>query len=220
MRDMYRHQDFALLRLFIQATDSGRTLRWRKGNQQPFRSAHQVGRMREDNTQHSAGMIFMANCIITKAGLEGDVTTSSLNLSVLVDMISTHDIDEYLAGDSRKKTAEYRARELRARAITHEHMGRSDVGKVLVARSVEYHAKLTPEARFTKALDEMQAWVYIIQTRGFKMSNRDFMKPDEIPGYELALEFPTLARLARIMLRIMKNPKFITTEVQELHVID
>jgi len=101
-------QDFALIRLLIQATDSGRTLRWRKGRQQLFRSAHQVGRMREDNTQHSAVMVFMANCVITKAKLEDDLITSGLNLSVLVDMIFTHDVDEYLAGDSRKKTTAYK----------------------------------------------------------------------------------------------------------------
>jgi 5'-deoxynucleotidase YfbR-like HD superfamily hydrolase len=220
MNQTFLREDFAILRLFIQATDFARVLRWRRDEQQPFASAEKTSQMDEGNMQHCAGMSMMAAVCVVKAELEGDNKTASLNMTTVTTQIFLHDADEYLAGDSRTKCEIYRAKEQRARSAIYDQLETFDVGKRLVIQAKEYHEKLTPEARFVKALDELQAWVYIIQTRGFTESSRDFENPEGILGYVLALDFPTLARLAKILLRIMQNPKFITTEVQELQVID
>ena len=213
-------QDFELVRLYIEATDFTRVLRWRHLEDQPFRSAKEVGLMKEDNMQHCAGMFFMGQTIIMTAREEGDSITSALDFETVSMMIFAHDADEYLTGDVRSKCGNFRKIELRARDLVYKRLAKLRIGSDMLACAKDYHDKKLATARFVKALDELQAWVYMIQTRGFAETSRNFSNPEEIPGYIYALEFPTLARLAKILLRFMRKPSFITTTVQELSIFE
>ena len=70
-----------------------------------------------------------------------------------------------------------------------------------------------------KAIDEMQAWFYMIHTRGFSESNRNFNEPETFRGYVYAQEFPTLKRITDILLKIMQRPGIISSEIEDMELI-
>jgi 5'-deoxynucleotidase YfbR-like HD superfamily hydrolase len=169
--------------------------------------------MNESDAEHTGQMQVLATNIIDKAEEENDTTTAQLDVRLVLRMIQVHDIAESLVGDSRKKDAVYYEKEKSA----NEHIQRKveilNYSDRLNEAIVEYEDKKMAEARFVKAIDELQAWFYILYTRRFDASNRDLSKPETIVGYEYSKEFPTLHRIMTIMMRILKNPKFIKSDV-------
>lgn len=209
-------EDFLFIRFLLESSNLGRVLRWRKGNQSAFRTPQEVAEMNEDLLQHNSMMMLLLTAFVKKAAFEGDTKTAELDVGNMTVMIIGHDADEIILGDTRVKDTAYCAMEKRAQEKVFVMLRRLNFGKEVVGLLHEYHAKKTPEARFVKAIDEVQAWLYLIYVGQIGESSRNFLNPTECSGYTCAQEFPVLKRLTDILLRIMQRPAHIRSCVSEM----
>jgi 5'-deoxynucleotidase YfbR-like HD superfamily hydrolase len=159
--------------------------------------------------------------VILKARLEGDQSFEGGVFDVLKmnAMISLHDIEENIVGDERFKDKQYYRTEQKALDTVAEGVSDLNIGSEIVSLINEYKGKASPEARFVKAIDELQAWFYMVYTKRFDKSTRDFNQPEEIKGYLLMQEFPVLKRIADILLNILQHPQRYSDKIVDLDLI-
>ncbi|MEM9336310.1 MAG: HD domain-containing protein [Patescibacteria group bacterium] len=123
-------------------------------------------RTEEVNTEsvgeHIYGMIVIANYFLLLENPQGD-----WDIKRIYDMIAWHDIDEIETGDTLgwKKTQKVRDEEINAmkRVIANapHHLQNS-----MVTAIEEYEAQVTPESRFTRAIDKIESTIEIFNENG------------------------------------------------------
>jgi 5'-deoxynucleotidase YfbR-like HD superfamily hydrolase len=212
-------QDIDFIRAFLQQMDQIRALRWANENDPKFLTPEETKKMQETVGEHTGQMNALAAAFYLKAEAENDESINSLDGKIISIKIAGHDLEENIAGDARTKDAAYFRLENKARVRINEATEPLNFGNRFTELQNEYQNKLTKEDRFIKAIDELQAWFFIVYTRKFDYINRDFSKPEEIKGYLYSEEFPTIRRIMNIMVRIMRNPKSITSEIPTLELI-
>lgn len=219
-RNSERVQDIQFIRTFLQQMDQSRTMRWRSSNEASFSTTEEVMEMKESDAEHTGQMNMLATCIRLKAKEEGDVIFDvDFDMEKVRAMVGMHDIEENLIGDARIKNASYRALENNARTTVFTQLSTLNFGESLRLAHLEYLDKSSKEAQFVKALDEMQAWFYLIYTKQFSESTRNFKKPTEIEGYVFSQKFPTLKRIADILLFVLNHPSMIQQGIVDLELI-
>ena len=201
-----QESDEALARFFISDMYRlGSVLRWRTGEDLKFRSLEDWQSMKEDLLQHGAAMAIMHNMIRLQAEYEGDDSVTGLDQRMINAMILYHDHAEILAGDIKHKTADYRQREEKARRIIRQRVTYlpPELCAFLHEAEAVYEEKNEPWTWYVKALDEMQAWTYLLFLNRVDEARRVFENLDENKGYQLAQHFPILQRLSQVLLRLM-----------------
>jgi len=212
-----RKQDIMFIRNFLRQMDQTRVLRWRKDGQAHFTSPNEVSEMKESDAEHTGQMCALATFILYKAKNEGDNTCAdSFDILKMNALIQLHDIEENIVGDSRDKDESYYVREKNAYEKIAMEINKMNFGNNFEILMQEYKERVTKEARFVKALDEIQAWFYLVYTKQFTESTRDFNNPNTIAGYVVAQEFPTLKRIADILLYVLTHPKMLSSKPIEL----
>lgn len=192
-----------LLKLYTTSFEQMRVVRWRR----PWHVLHLrpiwlIRLQKENNLEHIAGMLSLADLVFYLAEMRGDETITNLDQFVVRHKIWVHDSEEWITGDYRAKGSEYYRTERAARWVVIRFLkeqGRADLAVMLG----EYHKKLTPEERFVKVLDELQAWAFMLFIGTPKWTTRDFTRPESIPGYVFASEFPLLQEIADELLARM-----------------
>jgi 5'-deoxynucleotidase YfbR-like HD superfamily hydrolase len=219
-RNHERAEDIKFIRAFLKQMAQTRVLRWREADESSFVTPEQVREMKESDAEHTGQIHSLATGLRLKAQYEDDSTlTENFDWEKARAMIGLHDIEENLTGDSRVKDEAHYIAEEKAREEIFKKLDTLNFGELLKQYQLEYLDKSTKEARFVKAIDEIQAWFYMIYTRGFAKSNRNFHEPETIRGYEYAQEFPTLKRIADILLNIMQRPGIISSEIEDIELI-
>lgn len=212
-------QDALFIPLFLEKMKQSRVIRWREAGEATFMNPSEVAEMRESVAEHAGSMSDLAVNVLSKARTERDVAFNDFDVMKALHMIHTHDTEEIITGDVRVKDANHYAKEREAQQLIKDQVSTLNFADDVMAAIDEYRDKSTKEARFVKAIDELQAWFYIIHTRKFDVSNRNFDVLESIAGYAFAKEFPTLMRLMNIMLRIMRNPTLVTQGIPEMELI-
>lgn len=215
-RNEQRKHDIKFLRAFLRSMDQTRVMRWRNPEEERFRSPEDVKSMTESVAEHVGQMLSLITYIQLKAEVEGDQTITELDLSRVNTMVCLHDMSENIVGDTKIKDDTYYKAEEVAHEQIREELGELNFGSKLKGYIEDYNAKASAEAHFVKAIDEIQAMLYMIYARGFSHSNRDYDNQDEIKGLVYAKEFPTLSRISDILVRIITNPKSINSDVPEM----
>ena len=215
-RNEQLEEDIKFIRTFFQFMDQSRTLRWRSKKDNAFLTAEEVSEMKESDSEHTGQMSSLASFIVEKAKTENDLVTAGVDFSRVNLMIHIHDIEENLVGDSREKTEAYEIVEEKARKQIVEQVNKLNFGTVIESALDEYQKKQTAESQFVKALDEIQALLFMIYSRGFSQDNRDYNNLDTIVAYKYIQQFPTLERIYNVLVKIMKNQKLISTEIPDL----
>jgi len=215
---MTKHVSYApLTRVLIAQLDLGRTLRWRKLRQQRSRRPREVRLMREDLLQHCGSMAFIGMIMRREALALGDTSHSNIDWDKFIVMSMLHDVDEVLIGDARSKDTAYYQAEQQASEELWEW-----VRKHLLSASYfedvmgEYHERKTATARYTKVKDELQAWLYMIHTRGFAETTRDFTDLSSIEGYRLSEPFDTTRGVMDFAGRIIRRPSYIKAKIRQM----
>lgn len=217
-RNTQRAEDITFIRNFLRQMDQTRVLRWREADQALFTTPEHVEGMNETVAEHIGQMTVSATGLIHKARVENDQSLETLDFLKIISMIQLHDIDETIVGDSRAKNNEYYEKEKEAQELISDLIKDSNFADIYTALTTEYKQRASAEARFVKAIDEIQAWFYILYTRKFEKSTRNFDQPSSIVGYELSKEFPIVNRIADLLLYILQNPQWISSSagVQEV----
>lgn len=219
-RKEQRAQDIKFIRNFLRQMDQTRVLRWRNDGENKFVSSDETREIKETVAEHTGQMGVLAISLIHKAQAEGDtVFDDDFDVLQMMTMIQFHDLEENRIGDSRNKDEKYFELEKEAQQEIFEKSSELNFGTVVIEALKNYREKKIKEARYVKAIDEIQAWIFIIHTRRFDFVNRNFDEPKSIPGYVYAQEFPTLKRIADILLRIMRNPGLISQNVPEIELL-
>ncbi len=220
-RNEQRKQDVMFVRSFLRQMDQTRVLRWRKEGDAKVTSAEEVTQMKESDAEHTGQMTTLATFLLLKARNENDgsidPTFDSLKLFA---MIQLHDLEENRVGDARDKDETYYAKEKVAHAEIVAEVEKMNFGDTVLTAMTEYKERSSKEARLAKALDELQAWFYLVYTRQFAESTRDFTKPHLIEGYARMSEFPTVKRIGDIVLKILQNPKLISEKTPQMQLIE
>ncbi len=212
-------QDALFIRDSLEYMSQARVLRYRESGEAPFLSAQEVKEMRESVAEHVGLMHMLATNILDKALVEGDTSFEGFDVMLMLRMIQLHDLEESITGDVRHKDEAHHAREEVAFRQIKDKAMKLNYGESIVYAIDAYREKQIREARFVKAVDELQAWFYIINTRRFDASTRDFSKPEDIKGYVCGSEFPTVKRVMDILLGIMQNPSLIKSDVPTMELI-
>lgn len=185
-----------LVDLYFASFEQMRVVRWRKPwHVMRLRPFWLIRLQKENNLEHCAGMLSLADLVFHLAKLHEDKTILNLDQFMVRHKIWVHDNEEWIVGDVRRKNTTYYVRERRARLHIvwfMRQLGRRDLASMLFT----YHKKLTPEDRYVKVLDELQAWAFMLFIDRCRWTSRDFTNPDSIPGYILAQEFPVLQKIA------------------------
>lgn len=214
---MQQYRAAPLLRQLLIEQDQIRVLRWRRDWQAKSRRPNEVRRMREDNVQHYGMMIVVGKILLDEARARADTSHDTIDFELFVDMCRGHDEDETLLGDHRQKDVAYYQREAFVqRAI--EARDRQNLLSASVRKEVrdEYHAQKSPTSHFTKAIDELQAWVYIIYTRGFDETKRNFSNLESIKGYRRSKPFVTTRQVMDLAGHIIHKPSFVTASIRPM----
>ena len=214
----YFSQDVKFIRFLLDAQMQAYVLRWRKKKQKPFRSVMEIARMREDLLQHTAGMVTMLVGLLHKAEAEGSSEFEDIDLLLAITKIQFHDCEELLTGDVRSKKPVHAARAKNAWRKIFERVRGLNFKPALKSAHSAYEKKETPTDRLVKAIDELQAWVYLISVRRVTESTRNWDEIDTNTGYSYCSEFPTLQRIADLLLRFMRNPNLIKSQILKLYV--
>ncbi|MFM2381342.1 MAG: hypothetical protein RLZZ76_109 [Candidatus Parcubacteria bacterium] len=212
-------QDVLFVRMWLEQMAQTRVQRWREDGEQPFLNEAEVRAMNESVAEHVGQMKGLALEIIDKAVFERDYSFNDFDLRLALRMIRTHDAEEIITGDVRTKDAAHFKRENEAIETIKNKALELNYGHQIAEAMAAYREKKVAEARFVKAIDELQAWFYIINSRRFDVSTRDFSHPESIAGYVYSQEFPTLHRVMDLVLRIMRNPECIKSGVPEMELL-
>jgi 5'-deoxynucleotidase YfbR-like HD superfamily hydrolase len=218
-RNEQRSQDVRFVRLFLEQMNQTRVLRWRNLGEPAFVSVEDMAFMKETVSEHIGQMMVLATGILQKARQENDVSLMNIDLLKVTTMISLHDIEETVIGDARHKDERYYALEKKAQGEIEDKLEGTNIEEPIVEILQEYRDKSSKEARFVKAIDEIQAWMYLIYTKQIGQSTRNFKKPEDIKGYEYAAEFSTLKRIADILLRVLQNVKSDPQQMPNLELL-
>ena len=81
---------------------------------------------------------------------------------------------------------------------------------MLTQAQKEYHSKEAPEARLVKAIDELQAFLWMLVSNTHDRMNRDLHNPDSIAGYRYAKEFPLLLELLTLSARLVRRRVYVS----------
>jgi hypothetical protein len=220
MPNSYLSQDFAFLRILLKAQVQIMVLRWRKGDQAPFRKAEEIARMEEDLLQHCSGMISILSLLMLKAQAEESIEFDQINLHSVMIKIQFHDCEEILTSDIRNKTSVHKLCAKGAWKTILNHTNSLNFSESLRKVQAEYESKEKPEDRLVKALDEVQACIYLVATRKVSESTRDWQHIENSIGYTCAKEFPTLCRVMDILIRLMRCPSYVKKPIEELRIVE
>lgn len=184
-------------------------LRWRKEGQAPFRSYEELQKMEEGLLQHGAAISIMHESIRFQAEFEGDDSILRLDHRKTRFMIFFHDHPEILSGDCGEKTLCDIEREARAGRINRQRIGYfpSELLHFLLEIDEEYAKKQEPWTWYVKALDELQAWTYLLYLNRVDESRRVFADLDNNKGYQFAQRFPVLKRQSAVLLKMMHQAR-------------
>lgn len=213
-------QDKAFVRHVLEEFKQARVKRWKKEDDFiKFVPKEYHANRNENNLEHTGGMRIVADLVFQKAEAEGDETVLELDYRRVGNLIRVHDLEETYVGDERVKDDDYYAREKVATAQLHKNNTQVNFGSLEDELIAEYQEKKTKESRFVKAIDELQAWLYLISKRDIGESNRGLEGDnalENIKGYEYAQEFPTVKRVMDIVIHVMQRPELIKSGIPDM----
>lgn len=191
-----------------------RTPRWREEGEFPHLTPEQMKEYRQSVLEHMAGMNSIATFLFDIAEQEGDTAISNLNFRLVSKYIILHDSEEIYTGDKREKTPEDHELEKEAVDKIVAEGQETSIAPQIRFLMESYHTKATPEARFVKAIDELEAYFHMIGIRGIDRSKRTNLR--ETASYQYAQEFPTLARYMKIAVDVMEKKELLSTEIPQM----
>ncbi|GIW68541.1 MAG: hypothetical protein KatS3mg100_035 [Candidatus Parcubacteria bacterium] len=197
-----------LLRIIIEQHRSSDVLRWVPGDQPRFKSEgskpdEESNTIRESLSEHTSHMASIATLLFTYAKKVGDSSIEQLDFVKVSQLIYLHDSQEMIVGDwpYGEKTTEVKQKEEEAQQQIMKRLSRIGLEEVATSLFKEYEQKQSPEARFVKAIDTLQALCTIIYHRRFDIYRMQLDSEDTKRILEYAREFPLLHNLLYLALR-------------------
>ena len=170
----------------------------RFGNEQKTRG--EMSKLEQSLSEHVHGMSVLADLI-----LDADPATKTLDRARIHSFIRYHDAHEIITGDAILKNDTIRQEEARAEETIsrlESHRGNTDNATVLA----EYHAQETPEARFVKGIDRLEAYLTMMYAgRAEKLNNR-ITDAQAIADMSSDVS-PLLADTQKLVLRFLMHEK-------------
>lgn len=160
--------------------------------------------MRESLAEHVGGLSAIAAFLLLYAEKHGDPTLQRLDARRVFLHVNLHDAAELHTGDwpIGQKDENRKREEERAQRDIVERFQAVGLGEQVETLLTEWNQKSTPEARFVKAIDLLQALLTIIYQGGFDR----FVPLEENPNgarvLQYAKEFPLVYRLILIAVRL------------------
>ena len=164
------------------------------------KTSGEMSKLEQSLSEHVHGMAVLADLI-----LDADPAAKTLDRARIHTLIRYHDAHEVITGDVIIKNDSVRKEEAAAEeTITHLEAlrGNEDIETLLA----EYHAQETPEARFVKGIDRLEAYLTMMYAgRAEKLNNR-ITDAQAIADMTRTVS-PLLADTQKLVLRFLMHEK-------------
>lgn len=163
----------------------------------------------ENNLEHCGAMQMLFNILLPAAKELGTDELENLDHSIVSRMIMLHDLAEVKVGDKKHKSPEHLENERLANDKLCNFFRKCCIpgGSVLADDLEDCLLKESLHSRFVKALDEMQAWLFLIwssRTTECKYHGKEF---EELQSARGVGEFPFLQALMKTAFAHVNDPE-------------